>query len=65
MSKHANIQRDEAARPSPYIVGYLTDLFDSGKEPQYGYPKNHLPDTSPGEMEVVTGFLATPPSSKK
>ncbi len=67
MSKaRTSVVKDGAAeRPSPYIEGYLTQLFESGKEPNYGYPKNHLPETSEGDMEVVTGFLATPPSSKK
>jgi hypothetical protein len=65
MSKaREGIARSGAAqRPSPFIEGYLTQLFDSGKEPQYGYPKNHLPETSDGDMEVVTGYLASPPSS--
>ena len=59
MSKQANKDRiEEASRPSPYIDGYLKDLFDSGKGPHYGYPKNHLPATSDGDIEVVTGFLA-------
>ncbi len=47
-----------------FIDGYLTELFESGHEPTYGYPKNHLPETDGSDMEIHTGFLASRASSK-
>lgn len=54
------VKKEEGRTPARplYLEGYLTKLFDSGEEPRYGYPKNHLPPTSDEEMEVVTGYLA-------
>lgn len=45
-------------QPSLFIEGYLSERFDAGDFPNYGFPKNHLPQTTGGEMKVVTGFLA-------
>jgi hypothetical protein len=45
-----------------FIDGYLTQLFESGHQPTYGYPTNHIPKTDGTEMEIQTGFLASPSS---
>ncbi|SDO49162.1 hypothetical protein [Afipia sp. GAS231] len=41
-----------------FIKGYLTDRFAAGKRPIYGFPTNHLPETTGEDMEATTGFLA-------
>lgn len=41
-----------------FIEGWLTDCFERGDRPNYGYPASKLPETSDDEMEVVTGFMA-------
>jgi hypothetical protein len=51
--------------PSLFIEGYLTDRFAAGDLPTYGFPKNHLPETTGGQMQVVTGFLASGSSKQK
>jgi hypothetical protein len=58
MLMQARKQKASVPKRPLYLEGYLTGLFDSGEEPRYGYPKNHLPPTSEEDMEVVTGFLA-------
>ncbi len=47
-------QRGEAT----FISGWFTEQFDAGKQPKYGYPKNHLPETTDEAMQVVTGFVS-------
>lgn len=51
--------------PPASLDGYLTQMFEAGREPDYGYPKNGLPKTDGGEMQVVTGFLAVPAKSQE
>lgn len=51
--------------PPLFIDGYLTQLFEAGREPDYGYPKNGLPNTTGGDMEIVTGFLSVSPSDSQ
>jgi hypothetical protein len=46
-----------------FIEGWLTDCFARGVRPVYGYPSSKLPETSGGDMEVVTGFMANGPSA--
>jgi hypothetical protein len=41
-----------------FIDGYFSEQFALGIRPDYGYPKNHLPETILDSMEVVTGFMA-------
>jgi hypothetical protein len=43
-----------------FIEGWFNQQFAAGERPDYGYPKNHLPDTTLDSMEVVTGFMAKP-----
>jgi hypothetical protein len=50
--------------PSLFIKGYLTDCFAKGERPTYGFPTNHLPETTGGDMEVLTGFLAPSHTAK-
>lgn len=47
-----------------FLDGYFTQQFAAGARPEYGYPKNHLPETEVESMEVVTGFMATKNASK-
>lgn len=42
-----------------FIEGWITDCFARGERPNYGYPASKLPETSGGDMEVVTGFMST------
>jgi hypothetical protein len=42
-----------------YLDGYFAQQFAAGARPDYGYPKNHLPETTLDSMEVVTGFMAS------
>jgi hypothetical protein len=63
MSKQAQARKQEETetptqRSPSYLKGFLTDFYDRGDAPRYGYPKNHLPATSDGDMEVTTGYLA-------
>jgi hypothetical protein len=48
-----------------FIGGHFTDLFLSGEVPDYGYPKNCLPNVGDATAEVQTGFLAAFNSEKK
>ena len=50
-------QRD-VREPCLFLDGYFTQQFAAGVQPDYGYPKNHLPETFINSMEVVTGFMA-------
>lgn len=51
--------------PCSFVSGYFTDQFAAGERPDYGYPKNHLPETTLDNMEVVTGFMASQKKSPK
>jgi hypothetical protein len=46
----------ENANNQTLISGWLSERFEKGEEPTYGYPKNHLPVVPECTMEVVTGF---------
>jgi hypothetical protein len=48
-----------------FIEGYFAQQFAAGVRPDYGYPKNHLPQTTIQSMEVVTGFMAKPKNKAK
>ena len=41
-----------------FIDGYFSKRIKNGEMPDYGYPKNHLPEVGTASMEVVTGFIA-------
>ena len=41
-----------------FLSGWFTEQFSAGKRPDYGYPKNHLPETVVDDVEMVTGFFA-------
>jgi len=46
-----------------FISGWISETLETGEQPSYGYPKNHLPEITKGfEMEVKTGFTAHMPS---
>lgn len=38
------------------IVGWLSERFEKGETPSYGYPKNHLPSVPKSEMTVAPSF---------
>ena len=48
-----------AGQPSVYIDGYQTQRMHAGEMPDYGYPKNHVPEAVIGEMDLTTGYMAT------
>lgn len=50
---------------SLYIDGYFSKRIWNGESPDYGYPKNHLPEVGSASMEVVTGFIAGFDTTKK
>lgn len=54
----------EGNTPSLFIDGYFDQLIQAGKRPSYGYPTNHLPETTIDEMDVVTGFMVATKSKK-
>lgn len=58
----AKSQQERGETGFLFLDGFLTTLFKKGEQPLYGYPKNHLPETVPGEMEIVSGFLSEPPA---
>jgi hypothetical protein len=41
-----------------FIDGWFSQSFAAGYEPDYGYPKNHLPEPAVESMEVETIFFA-------
>ena len=43
---------------SESVGGYFAARFAKGEQPQYGYPKNHVPKVKNASMKVVTGFIA-------
>jgi hypothetical protein len=49
---------------NPFIDGYFTQRIDSGERPKYGYPTNHLPETTGARMEVNTSFMVSRKSKK-
>lgn len=53
------LDRDREAGRQIFIEGWFSEQFAAGKRPEYGYPKNHVPDTSIESMEITTGFMAT------
>jgi hypothetical protein len=58
------MSNDEQRRTAPpmeahFISGWFTQQFEAGKQPEYGYPTNHLPETHSDTMEMVTGFIAS------
>ena len=56
--EHALTEQERNA-PCSFLDGYFAQQFAAGEVPDYGYPKNHLPETDDLEaMEVVTGFMA-------
>jgi hypothetical protein len=51
-------ENERPEMPSLFIDGYFSQRLRAGDEPKYGYPANHVPETTLPSMEVVTGFLA-------
>jgi len=50
---------DEAmTNADPFIDGYFTERVLAGERPSYGYPTNHLPETTIARMGIVTSFMA-------
>jgi hypothetical protein len=43
----------------PFIDGYFAQRIKSGERPKYGYPTNHLPETTGARMEVRTSFMVS------
>lgn len=54
------LREEQAQERCRFLDGWFTQAFASGERPEYGYPKNRLPETTLESMEVVTGFLAKP-----
>ena len=54
----------EGNTPLLFIDGYFDQLIQAGKRPRFGYPTNHLPETTIDKMDVVTGFMAAQKSKK-
>jgi hypothetical protein len=42
-----------------YIEGYFTQRVRAGERPKYGYPTNHLPETTIARMQIHTSFMAS------
>lgn len=42
-----------------YIDGYQTQRMESGEMPDYGYPRNHVPEAVVKELDLTTGYMAT------
>lgn len=53
------IQGEEGLNSQMFVSGWFTAKCLNGDEPNYGYPKNHLPETTISEMRVETGFLSS------
>lgn len=43
--------------PPLFISGYFSDCLAKGDRPDYGYPANHLPETTIDRMEIHTSFM--------
>lgn len=56
--------RDTMKNRDPFIDGYFTQRVRSGDRPNYGYPTNHLPETTGARMEVNTSFMVCRKSKK-
>ena len=52
------LQTQRPVQEAQFISGWFTAQVDAGKEPDYGYPKNHLPETRVDAVDMVTGFVA-------
>jgi hypothetical protein len=63
MEKEAE-QREAVDNHSPFIDGYFTQRLQTGDRPRYGYPTNHLPETTVARMEVHTTFIVSRKSKK-
>lgn len=63
MAETRDLPRDHGGTPL-FIDGYFSKRIWNGELPNYGYPKNHLPEVGENSMEVVTGFLTTADSAK-
>ena len=53
--------REQVQRPvteAQFVSGWFTAQIDAGREPDYGYPKNHLPEIRVDAVDMVTGFVA-------
>lgn len=54
------INQTETQVPSQvFLGGWFTDRCIRGDEPNYGYPKNHMPETTQTSMSVQTVFMAS------
>lgn len=42
-----------------FIDGYFTQRVRAGERPDYGYPTNHLPETTVARMQIHTSFMAS------
>jgi len=58
MAPHALTSQTSQAQRCEFLTGYFAEQFAAGKRPDYGYPKNHLPETTLDKIEVTTGFMA-------
>jgi len=56
--------REAMANRDPFIDGYFTQRIRSGEQPCYGYPTNHLPETTIARMGIDTSFIAARKSKK-
>lgn len=63
MTDQINLPRSAEGRPL-YIEGYFADRLWRGEEPNYGYPTNHVPETTFSSMDIKTGFIVALKSKK-
>lgn len=47
----------DAKKGVVYVEGYLSDRMSKEGPPQYGYPINHLPESTVRSMTLETSFL--------
>lgn len=56
---HQIIENENELGSQMFLSGWFTDNCLREIEPDYGYPKNHLPESILFEMEIETGFLVS------
>lgn len=59
MEHHVDSERPAPPMEAQYVDGWFTKEFAEDRKPTYGYPPNHLPETTPKVVKMVTGFIAS------
>jgi hypothetical protein len=63
MANEQSVPTEIEGRPL-FIEGHFSDRIWSGEEPKYGYPTNHVPDTTFPAMVVETGYVVALKAAK-